>query len=167
MGETFAVYSESNLSLVLLFFTHKKHPRGARIHDIKESFPLKPSLDNINISFVFFSLFISKFFGLSAFCGPGSWAGLLCNPRKSVCRHGANQIYFIASLEKSFSALLLFLFFYYNWSMNLIHICNSSSEKIPPFCRFESCWLCSCKSQPMKKLVSDLFWLFRRNNPLW
>ena len=29
---------------VLLFFTHKKHPRGASIHEIKELFPLKPSL---------------------------------------------------------------------------------------------------------------------------
>ena len=30
----------------MLFFTHKKHPRGASIHEIKESFPLKPSLVN-------------------------------------------------------------------------------------------------------------------------
>ena len=30
--------------LVLLFFTHKKHPVGASIHRRKESFPVKPSL---------------------------------------------------------------------------------------------------------------------------
>ena len=34
----------SNWQFLLSFFTHKKHPRGASIHEIKESFPLKPSL---------------------------------------------------------------------------------------------------------------------------
>ena len=29
-----------------MFFTHKKHPRGSRIHEIKELFPLKPSLES-------------------------------------------------------------------------------------------------------------------------
>ena len=30
--------------LGIVVFTHKKHPRGANIHEIKELFPLKPSL---------------------------------------------------------------------------------------------------------------------------
>ena len=34
----------SNRRFLLAIFTHKKHPRGASIHEIKESFPLKPSL---------------------------------------------------------------------------------------------------------------------------
>ena len=34
----------SNRQSLLLFFTHKKHPRGASIHEIKKLFPLKPSL---------------------------------------------------------------------------------------------------------------------------
>ena len=34
----------SNWRFLLAFFTHKKHPRGASIHEIKESFPLKPTL---------------------------------------------------------------------------------------------------------------------------
>ena len=31
-----------------MFFTHKKHPGGASIYEIKESFPLKPSLGRIS-----------------------------------------------------------------------------------------------------------------------
>ena len=34
----------SNRRFLLSFFIHKKHPRGASIHEIKEPFPLKPSL---------------------------------------------------------------------------------------------------------------------------
>ena len=34
----------SNRQFLLAFFTHKKHPRGVSIHEIKELFPLKPSL---------------------------------------------------------------------------------------------------------------------------
>ena len=30
-------------------FTHKGHPGGARIHEIKESFPLKPFLDVMHL----------------------------------------------------------------------------------------------------------------------
>ena len=35
----------TNLQFLLAFFTHKKHPGGASIHEIKELFPLKPSLE--------------------------------------------------------------------------------------------------------------------------
>ena len=34
----------SNRQFLLSFFTQKKHPRGVSIHEIKELFPLKPSL---------------------------------------------------------------------------------------------------------------------------
>ena len=32
------------LANFIVVFTYKKHPRGTSIHEIKESFPLKPSL---------------------------------------------------------------------------------------------------------------------------
>ena len=34
----------SNQQFLLTFSTHKKHPRGVSIHEIKKLFPLKPSL---------------------------------------------------------------------------------------------------------------------------
>ena len=42
-------------------FTHKKHPRGASIHEIKESFPMKPSLVPTTILLPIFSMHLHMF----------------------------------------------------------------------------------------------------------
>ena len=35
----------------MVFFTHKKHQGGASTHEIKESFPLEPSLAEMSLGF--------------------------------------------------------------------------------------------------------------------
>ena len=42
-------YSLSNRQFLLAFFSHKKHQRGASIHEIKKTFPLKSSLIMLEI----------------------------------------------------------------------------------------------------------------------